>query len=480
MAGEKELYKIPALDGGLVTAFSPHLLPQQKGFATVLKNIDLSFDGAPKKRPGTAEVLAPAGAVINGAHEYVKLSTGAVYKLIAHGTVVQRWKPDTSEWIDVRTGLTAGQEHDFLTFADQVVMVNGEDASALWDGNTLNTPTDFPICKYLAEYRLRIVAAGIKNNPSLLKLSHTGDPTLWNPDAAGSNATELFVSPDDGEGISGVLNTGDSGLLIGKPSALYGLFGYTRKDFVIELLDSSVGVASHKSMLYIRPYAYFVSSSGIFRYQMGGSVPQRISTHIQDRFESEVDIANLDKARALRWERYYVVSLPKVGGGTLTFAFHVDRERWVEWTQPQIGQVMTVSDDPDGYIYYTEPGGAQFYRITPGLLQDNGNAIASEIVTFDLDADLPEIEKEFLVLFVSMRVLENPYKFKLSYYTDRAGWVSLYPVEVTGTYRDRQVFRVVIKNPDSHFLKVKLKSDYIDQDFSPLAISYVYRPKEVL
>lgn len=473
----KEMYRIPRLDGGLATNVSPLLLDIQEGYCQEFMNMEITSIGTIDKRPGLAPVLESTEKPIQGLYEYVKTTTGDIYKLIISNGVLYSWDEDGEEWDEIESGLDKDAFFDFKTIADKVAIVNGEDKSLLWDGSSTSKPGDFPKGKFLEEFRLRLVCAGDTNKPSTIYLSDPGDPSLWDPQAGGSAALEEQVSPNDGEGITGLLNIGDNGLLIGKPSALYRLFGYTSKDFAIDLIDSSVGSASHKAMKYLLPYVYFVNKTGIYRMQ-GVQPPELISLPIQDRFEAEVDKLNLEDSRAILYNRQYIITLPKKEGGYLTFVFHIDHMKWSEW-DTHMGEYTKVSNDEDGSIYLIEPGGTQVYRLTPGSPIDDGGLISTELITAKIDAEVPEVEKDFSDLYVIMRAKEQPYEVVVSYQTDRnPDWVQVTPVMVSN-----KIYPTVIRVPlgfTARFMRVRLKSTAVGNDFSPLGMTFILEKKGVL
>ena len=376
---------------------------------------------------------------------------------------------------------TQAAEADMLTFANQLVLVDGVSDSALWDGAAVTTPAQFPVARYLAEYRNRIVAAGDPDEPSLLYLCHTGDPTIWNPDQIGSNATRMYVSPDDGEGITGILNMGTGGVLIGKPSALYGLFGYARANMAVDLLDSTVGSLSHKAMQYIMPYAYFVNKQGIYRYTgSGGDAPERISSWVQDYFESNTDMDELHRAVAVVMGRYYVITLPQVGGGYYTLSFHTETGRWNLWTAPVMGAYLYTKNDPEGIVYYSEPWGNQFYRVTPSALSDEGPvAINALIETRELDGDVPEVDKDFHDLYLICSGATNDYTVTVFMQVDNGAWENMGAVTVGTPVRMQSVHRIVLGRT-ARFLKFRFQNNVVNEQFSPLGLRLTYTPKDVL
>lgn len=474
----KEVYRVAMLDGGMVTNITPRLMEDSKGLARTFENLDTTRLGIPTKRPGTELALGVTANNILALYEFSKTSSTSRYILAAHGTILQRWDTGTSAWIDVITGLTISSEYDFLTFADSVLIANFNDASRRWDGTTVTTPTAFPKCKFLAEFRLRVVAAGIVNEPNMVWLSHTGDPTKWDPALTGSNAVKIYVGAEDGDTITGILNTGEGGMIIGKHTKLYGLFGYTRANFTVEPIDLTVGVGSHRSMLYVKPYAYFVNNQGIYRMPLN-EAPHRISTVIQDVFEANTDYDNLHKSVGFLLDRTYVLAVPKVGGGYTVYAYNTEREKFSLWTNLSINQFMYVNSTTFKEVYFSEPNSKSVTKFTPGLLSDKGVAIPA-VIELDLDADKHEVEKDFDYLFLTVYGATKSYRVNVSVKADSGPWKGIaWQVPISADKDIQQIVRIPI-GITAHVLRVRIENDTIGEDLIPLSLTYVAEAKEVL
>ncbi|HUM42711.1 MAG TPA: hypothetical protein PKI14_07170 [Fervidobacterium sp.] len=482
----KVIFRIPTLANGWVTDIPPMALEaigqNVGGYASVLLNVDVGGLGILRRRPGIQNVYAPTVDPIRGLHEFVKNSTGKIYKLAVAGTALWSWNEDETKWDMVATGLPATGKVSFLNFADSVLLAIDGQAVLRWDGITDTVPPNFPMSKYLAEYRLRVAAAGDPDNPTLLYLSHTGDPTLWDPDADGSNAMKLFVSPDDGDYITGLVNAGEGGLVIGKQRSIYGLFGYARSNITVDLIENSVGVVSHWSMQYIRPYVYFVSADGIYKLQVGGTA-ERISQPIQSVFESTVNYARLSETTAARFGDYYVVTLPVGESDYITWAYHCTKTVWSEWTNPIMGVAAVVSNDSSSPLYACAPNSNQVYKVSTSLLSDNGAAIPVTYTTVPLHAGVPESDKDITDIYVVFKQDPvNAYNVNVSVVGDTPGfdtWQDLGTQTVTsGTGY------VTLRFPlhswvTTRYFYVRMTNDQADTQFSPVAMSVILEVKEV-
>jgi hypothetical protein len=338
---------------------------------------------------------------------------------------LENWFEDKNE--TVYDLIHSFNTHRFANFADALVGVNGVDNSFVWDGEFAYEPEQFPKCTLIAEYRNRLAIAGIEDNPTLLALSHTGDPYLWNPFASGSNATELYVSPDDGEGVTGILNMGDGGLLVTKRNKLYGLFGYVRSNFTIELLESEIGCISHDSLEYISPFGYFLHDSGVYRVQTGAPA-ENISLQINRLFRQQIVV---DSVCAFVYNRNYLLHFISTEGNPFMINFIPQIEQIVEWT---------VNEDTFGVVKSAVQG--QFYnefyfinvyneirKSDKSTISDRGGKVKPVIHTIPLAGGVEESLKDFDRLNLYAVSTGVRYKIKITTYIDEVA--SGHPVFLT-------------------------------------------------
>lgn len=376
----------------------------------------------------------------------------------------------SSTGANVRTAIMNHSASNALVEVEHVPGSDGSHAVLEMSERVLTGGYDAVKGKYLTEYRLRAVIA----DGSQIKLSHTGDPHLWSPNKVGSNAVEAYVSPDDGENISGLLSMGDGGILIGKPSSLYGLFGYKRENFVIDKLDPNIGIASNRSMAFSRPFGYFVGQDGVYRVQPGG-IPEMISRPILEYYNEMVDTDKLDESVGFIYDKMYLVSLPGKNG-TILFGWHTLFERPFIWTEPTgISAVAWV----DKKLYYGKSTAQGIYEVVNGIFEDYGaDAIIAEIQTLELDANFPEVEKDVGELYIIFRIADEDYEVYVDVYADGKLVIENRHATVTGVKGRQFVVRVPV-GKTGRFIEVALKND-LKQQFTPMALYYTYQQKETL
>jgi len=471
------IYRIPSFGAGMAPAYPMTALGQTPeegaGVTYSLKNIDFGkIPGQIGKRPGTTKLYVPTGESIDGLFEFKRTDTGEKYLLAFNDGNMQYWDDG---WTTAKSGLETGVKFECRTFANRVAVTNGIDDPFLWDGSSDDEPDQFPKAKFLAEFRLRLMAAGMPDEPLMLQSSHPGDPELWDPDEDGSAAFMAFVSPDDGQRITGLLGLDDF-LLIGKEESLYGLFGTTRQDFSIFPVDFTTGVGSHWSMKAIMGAAFFVGGEGDIYRLLPGEPPTEISAPVRSLLEG-ADRENMDRARAFVYQnRYYVVGVPLLDNNRVTLVFDVREGRWAEWTIPT-GEIAQATIDDNTRVVFTKPEGSQIWRLDKESSKDDDEPVESVVQTHTISFGAEGIEKDISNVFITFREHEDAIIY-FSYRTDRKPeWSHEIPLNLQEG-SGYVTFKVPIGETNCRELEFKLES--VDAtEFFLLNSRITYMMKEV-
>ena len=327
---------------------------------------------------------------------------------------------------------------------------------------------------FLEDYRTRLLLSGDPDDPNKLRASHTGDPSLWDPNASGSNAFELYVGPDDGTKVTGILEMGDGGILIGKETSTYALFGYTRENMVVDLIDSRIGVVNHRSMGFVKPFGIFVSWDGIYRYE-SGQLPEKISLPIQSIFDNEVDHEKLDESASVTDSRAYILSLPSKEGGSIVLVYYADQDKWSRWDQPD-GRFFA---DLKDRFYFVKRDSLEIKEIGTDTRTDEGTPFETKLTTIELDAELPERVKYFGELYVIFRTGEEPYEVDVSVALDGRDLKEFARNEIIEGEPYKQKILMISLGKEARFVEVSVKNYDSGKDFQPLSVVYTCRPHGV-
>lgn len=273
-----------SLKSGLINDGS--VSENERPMTSVYESINFHFDaiGSATLRKGYVALGNNVGSTILGMHYHVDTVTGTHSQMIiVAGTVVYYLSSGT--FTSKRT-VTAGQKSRFVTYLNYVFMVNGVDATAVWDGNTSNSfvttgnASGAPIGKYIENFIGRIWIAGNPTYPDRLYYSTiptavTTPVVVWSTDV--STGQWIDISASDGDTITG-LQRFRQWLIVFKTNRLYRVFGISQVD-----ADpwTAVGTSSQESVIETKAGVFFHHSSGIYQFNVYGVV-QEVSRPIWD------------------------------------------------------------------------------------------------------------------------------------------------------------------------------------------------------
>lgn len=343
-----------------------------------LESVNFQFDtiGKAKLRSGTTLLGNQlAASDILGLYSFIN-SDGTYNKLIAvNGTTAYYLSGST--WTAKRSGLT-GTNARFSTFLDNVFMVNGADATSVWDGNPANSfvPTGnalgAPIGKYVENFRSRMWIAGNSTYPDRLYYSsvpsaETTPVIEWDTNVA--TGTWIDISPSDGENITALKRSRDC-LLVFKHNHIYRVPSIDQVDPDPKF---NVGTFSQESIVEAKNGVYFHSVSGFFCYA-DGSITE-ISRPIVD-IVNAIDVSNYEKVcgylenngNNICWA-VGDVTINGITYSNLVCRYTISSQTWTHYSYPT--QFLCSSTYNDGSNIYMLVG------------DDNGNVLKTEIGNTD-------------------------------------------------------------------------------------------------
>jgi len=165
-------------------------------------------------------------------------------------------------------------------------MVNGTEATAIWDGDTgtsfvtTGNAASAPTGKYIENFRSRMWIAGNATYPSRLYYSSVpssvATPVItW--DTSVTTGQWIDISPSDGEAITGLMRSRNA-MLVFKPNHLYRVYSIAQTDPDPYF---AVGTSSQESVVETKAGVFFHHASGFYQYNLAGIV-QEISRPIID------------------------------------------------------------------------------------------------------------------------------------------------------------------------------------------------------
>lgn len=385
---------MPQLDPSQVSDFTNGLVTKgaisdsQFPLNAVQESVNFHFDriGCATLRAGTTRLGNQLSGNILGLYEFRDSGSGSNNQIIAvNGTVAYYLSAGT--WTSKRTGLTSGSKARFSTFLDYVFMVNGTEATAIWDGaagnNFLTTgnAASAPTGKFIENFRSRMWIAGNSTYPDRLYYSDlpssvTTPVIVWNTDVATGNWID--ISPSDGENITG-LQRDKSSLLVFKNNHIYRVFsvGETEPDPKI-----NVGTYSQESIVDTKEGVFFHHPTGIYQYADGSLayISQPISDFLQNVSASEY-------ANVCGWTDgdhvFHALGNITVGGVAYTNVvtrYTISSKVWTVYSYPTRFKVSSPYNDGTNLYRLVGDDSGNVLKTDTGLT-DNGTPIFYSLVT---------------------------------------------------------------------------------------------------
>lgn len=310
MADKQQKIKVPilpplvrkSLESGLITplAVGENRMPETACSESV--NWDFPTIGAAKTRQGITQIGNTLSGNILGIHQLIDTvnvpATGT--KLICvNGTTAYYLSGST--WTSKRTGLTTGLKTRFADLLNNTFMVNGTDATAIWDGGTgtsfvtTGSASGAPIGKFIETFVGRVWIAGNATYPDRLYWSTKSLPAVtqtvtWSIDP--TTGTQWGdISPNDGESITALKKYKDK-LIVFKQNRMYKVSNISTVDQDPAYV---VGTSSQESVVETKEGLFFHHSSGFYQYNIYGLL-------------EEISIPILDIVRAIPASAYSSVA----------------------------------------------------------------------------------------------------------------------------------------------------------------------------
>lgn len=254
---------------------------------SVMEAINFHFDaiGSAILRKGTTRLGSALSGNLLGLHYHVDTVAGTKSQFIAvNGTTA--YYLSSGSFAAKRTGLTASSKARFTDFLNYAFMVNGTEATAIWDGDPLTSflttgnASGAPTGKYVENFRSRVWIAGNTTYPDRLYYSSvpsavTTPVITWSTDVA--TGQWIDISPSDGDNIT-ALQRFRNLMIVFKTNRLYRVFdiGQTDPDPYY-----AVGTSSQESVIESKVGVFFHHASGFYLYDVGNAVKE-ISRPIWD------------------------------------------------------------------------------------------------------------------------------------------------------------------------------------------------------
>lgn len=351
---------------------------------SVVQAMNMHFDkiGCARTRLGTTLLGAQISDnnAIKGLYEFRDSGSGTNNRLVAvcNGTLSYL---SSGTWTSKRTSLTAASKARFTTFLDFLWMVNGTEATAIWDGAsgtsflTSGNAASAPTGKYIENFKGRVWISGNSSYPDRLYYSslpsEEATPVVtWDTDV--STGDWIDINPSDGENVTGFARDKNA-LLVFKNNHLYRVYSISDTETDAKI---NIGTYSQESIITAKNGIYFHHPSGIYRY-VNGNV-QEISKPVSDYIDAIPssyfdDVAGWSDSDHLYW-CIGNVTVDGVAYTNVVLRFTISSETWTIYSYPN--SFMVGSPYDDGSTLFTVVGDedGNVLKLNVGTT-DNGSTI---------------------------------------------------------------------------------------------------------
>lgn len=284
-----EKLSIPGFSGGVVSRYSPILIPDSS--VQYARNVYFDELGI-SRRKGYSQFnssVFPDSSSVRGIWPFTA-DDGTRYILALSSQTIYK-APTTGVFSGIAglSGLSAIAEMDATAYLGKIWFANGVDPMAYWTGASTKTVTDGPLGSMIEGWRNRIVTAGVAGSLSYVFMSRELDGETW---ATGPTLSESPVAIAFGgfnaKPIKCVYGGFKDFLMVANEDETYGVYGFGRNDFVVRTLSREVGCIEDKSVQEKDGALYWMSRRGIEKMTTQGGI-SRVSDGVKDVFDTIIN-----------------------------------------------------------------------------------------------------------------------------------------------------------------------------------------------
>jgi hypothetical protein len=412
--------------GGMNNTDEPDNLTEME--SVLIQNAYIRERGKIEKRSGITLLGNDTGSTkITGLASWQE-NDGTKWQLRTTGTNLQYLNTTSDTWDNLDTGFTTGLDTEFLKAKNKIYILNGTDTIHSWDGASVTTNsclTDLgsgiPTGKYAVFWKNYMFVTGEAKLGSTIYGTRVYFSNLADPDTFTTNTDYFDVNLNDGQKIT-ALGVIDKYLIIGKEKSIYIMSGDSPADWKISstvnnisMIENSVGIASHRSMVQVGNDVWFMGTDYRVRSlvrNVEGTTP--FSGIVSGKIEGTMGNINktqVSKVASTLFNGRVYVSFAnatsnynnKVAVADTSILLEDPRNPhpWVEYTgwHPSCWDVYAPSTTPQ--LYYGEADAdSKCYQAETGT-DDNSVAIDFDYKSPIIDQKMPDQRKTFRFIIVS-------------------------------------------------------------------------------
>lgn len=421
------------------------VLINDKEASSGTKNIEYVEGGAARKRMGYTNVGTGLTNPTNGLGKY--MSEAANYVIASDGGTVKKYQSGVWTALTATATLDANAIISFTSLYNKSYGWDSTSGGVVFDGTSVTRPGTMPKAKASVVYKGYHVAFGVPGQPFRLYFAPPSEPSRFTrlnapsdpADVGLHNSTEvpgatvfsgddspraIDINKNDGEKVVG-LGFFQDVLVVFKENSIYQLYFNADNGFVVERITTSYGCVSHGSIASVENDCYFLTEQGVF---VLGNEPNyyaairtnELSSRIKTLLE-QINPANYEKCRSLYWKDRYFLSVP-LNGTAVNCLIVYDRRfyAWSYWDNIYANDMIIFKDkdgDNEQHFYFTDDQTAFMNEFTPGVYNDNGEAIDAIFRTRAFEGKKIDREKYWYTIRPIFRLTTG--NVQISYITER-------------------------------------------------------------
>lgn len=381
--------------GGLNLRDSPAGIAPDE--ARKMVNVILNDLGGANKRPGSTLVKTLTGGSTRVLSQHTFYRGFSAPQHIVHlndGTV--KYSNDLSTYTNITTGKSSSVPYAFEVYNELLLMSNGVDNFASWDGTNYVEYAGNPKATIMRAWAEALWIAGIPNEPDLVRSSAAGDPTTF------PVGNQINIGKGDGGFVTALWDDQET-LIVFKDNEHFVM--YDPVNFFNRRVDPINGACSRDSVVAINGSIFFCTHDGIYLFT-GNGVALRVSGKVDPVFNQSILNHNkLTTITSYRFEDHIGWALPEVGQSTPSFqvGFYPFRQTpaFVIHRMPAMNFTTWRDSDDEKLLYGRRDANTILEAFKGGT--DDGTTFGGMIETGWTDFGAPIVQKYLRWLSITAR-----------------------------------------------------------------------------
>jgi hypothetical protein len=278
-------FNAPLITGGIITRFSPHLIPDN----SVQDALNILFDediGIVRRRGYSKYNSSAIGSStdVRGLWDFTANDGTRYIMAVSNGSLYESSGDGSFSTVSGITGLTADAFYDGVSYLGEFWLTNGIDNVKSWDGSSATDVSTAPKGTMIEGWRNRIVISGVTGNQSRVYLSEELDGTNFTTGPTLSTSPVILsIGGIDAKPVKCLYADYKDTLIVFTEDETYAVYGFGFDDFVVRRVTNEVGCIDDKTVREKDGNLYWLSRRGLEKWS--GTEINRISDTIRDLFD---------------------------------------------------------------------------------------------------------------------------------------------------------------------------------------------------